>query len=278
MLTPDTLPSAIKKVLSQINDGEYPQAFEYLDGLLEDLQCSESTDITPYNIASVLVNCDKPKKLPFFLIEFISDLYQYEIENGNGDAMAALGGQYYDGGRGFVQSFSKAVELYKAAIEHGNGWAYECLGYCYYYGRHMEPDYEKAFKCFSHAALAGSLESLYRLGDMYLRGQYVDKDEREAFIIYNRCNQMIGDNGNDHIVGPVHLRLGSLFLDGIGTNPDPESALFHYNLAEIMLYRMVKDGNYMYKKSLRLAIEGQAKARALLANNIPKDEWIDEAI
>ena len=51
-----------------------------------------------------------------------------------------------------------------------------------------------------------------------------------------------------------------------------------YGLAEVMLYRMVRDGNYMYKKSLRLAIEGQARARALLARNIPEDEWIDEPI
>ena len=34
----------------------------------------------------------------------------------------------------------------------------------------------------------------------------------------------------------------------------------------------------MYKKSLRLAIEGQAKARAALADHIPADEWIDEPI
>ena len=59
---------------------------------------------------------------------------------------------------------------------------------------------------------------------------------------------------------------------------DPESALFHYNLAEVMLYRMVKEGDFMYKKSLRLAIEGQARARATLSHNIPTDEWIDEPI
>ncbi len=116
------------------------------------------------------------------------------------------------------------------------------------------------------------------IGDMYLRGQFVEKDEQEAFIIYNRCLNLMSDDDRSYIAGPVHLRLGNMYLDGIGTEQDAESALFHYNLAELMLYSMVKDGNCMYKKSLRLAIEGQAKARDMLSRNIPEDEWIDEPI
>ena len=34
----------------------------------------------------------------------------------------------------------------------------------------------------------------------------------------------------------------------------------------------------MFKKSLRLAIEGQSKARAILARDIPAGEWIDEPV
>ena len=136
-------------------------------------------------------------------------------------------------------------------------------------GDGVDQDYEKAFRYFSIGAHVGHLESMYKIGDMYLRGQYVDKDEEEAFVIYNRCFQMMSDDDRDYIAGPLHLRLGNMYLDGIGTNQDAENALFHYSVAEVMLYRMVRDGNYMYKKSLRLAIEGQAKARALLSQNIP---------
>ena len=192
--------------------------------------------------------------------------------------MGDLGGQYYDGGRGFEQSFSKAVQLYKLAAEHGCRWVYECLGYCYYYGRDMEPDYEKAFRYFSLGAHAGQLGCMYKIGDMYLRGQFVEKDESEAFIIYDRCLQLMNDDNRFYIAGPVNLRMGNMYLDGIGTDEDPEKALFHFSIAEITLYRMVKNGNYMYKKSLRLAIEGHEKARAILARNIPEDEWIDEPI
>ena len=271
----ETLFDTAKEVLAQINDGEFPEVYEYLDGILDD---EDFVAILPCDIANSLCKCDKPKKFPAFLVDFITGLYEYEIERGNSSAMLSLGGEYYDGGRGFEQSFPKAVRLYKMAAEQGNRWAYECLGYCYYYGRDMEPDYEQAFRCFSVGALAGHLESMYKLGDMYLRGQYVDKDEQEAFIIYNRCFQMMSDDDRGYVAGPLHLRLGNMYLDGIGTDQDPENALFHYGLAEVMLYRMVRDGNYMYKKSLRLAIEGQARARALLARNIPEDEWIDEPI
>ena len=89
---------------------------------------------------------------------------------------------------------------------------------------------------------------------------------------------MMDNNSSSYIAGPVHLRLGDMYLNGLGTEQDCESALFHYGLAEVMLYRMVKDGDYMYKKSLRMAIEGQAMARAQLTKNIPEAEWIDEQV
>ena len=274
-ISQETLYETTKAILAQVNDGEYPEVYEYLDSIWdEDL----FPTTPPFEIANRLTNCDKPKKFPAFLIEYITALFEYEIENGNSSAMLRLGGEYYDGGRGFEQSFSKAIHYFKMAAEHGNRWAYESLGYCYYYGRDMEPDYEKAFRCFSIGAHVGHLESMYKIGDMYLRGQYVDKDEEEAFAIYNRCFQMMSDDDRDYIAGPLHLRLGNMYLDGIGTNQDAENALFHYSVAEVMLYRMVRDGNFMYKKSLRLAIEGQTKARALLSQNIPEDEWIDEPI
>ena len=273
--TREVLCDETKKVLSEINDGEFPEAYEYLDRILNDDDIFEKT---PFEIATVLVKCDNPKLFPPFLIDYITALYEYEISEGNADAMCELGGYYYDGSRGFDQSFAKAVQLYKMSADRGNRYAYECLGYCYYYGRDMEPDYEKAFRCFALGAFAGRLESMYKIGDMYLRGQYVDRDEQEAFIIYNRCLQMMTDDDRDYISGPVHLRLGDMYMEGVGTNTDPEAALFHYNLAEFMLYRMVSNGNYMYKKSWRLAIDGQAKARAALSHRIPPDEWVDEPI
>ncbi len=76
---------------------------------------------------------DQPKRFPGCLIDLITGLFEMEIDNGNADAMNDLGSQYYDGNRGFEQSFEKAVRYYKMAAENGSRQAQENLGYCYYY-------------------------------------------------------------------------------------------------------------------------------------------------
>ena len=263
-----------RQVLAAINDGEFPQVYEYLDGITD---AQGNIEATPFEIATTLLECDKPKKLPAFLIDYLTELFEFEIDEGNADAMNDLGCQYYDGGRGFEQSFEKAVRLYKMAADHGNRQAMENLGYCYYYGRDMVPDYEKAFQCFAFGAFNGQLISLYKIGDMYRYGYYVEQNLQQALMIYHRCLAMMTNDDSKYVSGPVHLRLGDMYLNGLGTEKDCEAALFHYNVAEVMLYQMVKN-EYMYKKSLRQAIEGQAKAREELAKNIPEDEWIDEQV
>ena len=66
------------------------------------------------------------------------------------------------------------------------------------------------------------------------------------------------------VAGPVYPRLGKMFLYGLGTDKDPKSALICYQKAEAFLYDMVKNGDFMYRKSLQAAVEGQAKAREVL--------------
>ena len=255
-----------RKALSKLDSELFP---ETCDQLIKAM----TGDDRPFIVASNLVECDKPKDLPPFLVDYITMLYEVEIAAGNDHAMNNLGARYYIGNRGFRQDFNKAMELYNMAAEHGNRQAQENLGYCYYYGRDVEVDYEKAFHYFALGAFDGWLVSLYKIGDMYLHGHYVKKNEREAFFLYNRCLQMASDEDSKYVSGPVHLRLGNLCLNGIGTEKNLQQALLHYSLAEIMLLQMVQDGDYMYKKSLRDAIDGQAKARALLMEQLPGGEW-----
>ena len=266
MLNKDKLIEMTQSVRDMLDREQYPEAY----GLLKEAVENEDS---PFVIVSNLMECDKPKDFPAFLIEYITALYEAEIAAGNHHAMNNIGAHYYSGNRGFEQNFRKAVDLYNMAAEHGNRQAQENLGYCYYYGRDMDVDYEKAFHHFALGAFDGHLISLYKIGDMYLNGYYVKKNEREAFFIYNRCLQMAGDEDSRYISGPVHLRLGNMCLNGIGTEKNPQQALLHFNLAEIMLLQMVQDGDYMYKKSLRDAIEGQKKARALLMEKLPGGEW-----
>ena len=64
-----------------------------------------------------------------------------------------------------------------------------------------------------------------------------------------------------------------MFLNGLGTKPDAKAALVCYQKAESFLYDMVKDGDAMYKKSLQAAIDGQAKARVKLNEELPDNDW-----
>ncbi len=254
----------IQSVAAMLDREETPDCQTYLTRLLADAE-DEEIDDSPYEIAGTLLGLDRPLPLPPVLISFITDLYESEIADGNDEAMNDLGAQYYDGSRGFAQSYEKAMLLYQQAAARGNRQAQENLGYCYYYGRVGQPDYEKAFHCFALGAFDGHLISLYKIGDMYLNGLYVEQNEREAFCIFMRCIETMTPQAEGRVAGPVYLRLGRMFLNGLGTERDPRSALVCFQKAEVFLYDMVAGGDAMYRGSLRAAIDGQAAARAALA-------------
>ena len=260
-------------VLALLNRDEYPETFVYLCSFLEGTGAEEDT---LYDAAYTIVQLDEPKEFPDEVIALITKMFEIEIENGNADAMNDLGAQYYNGNRGFEQSFEKAVHLYEMAAENGSRQAQENLGYCYYYGRDGEPDYEKAFHYFALGAFDGHLVSLYKIGDMYLNGLYVPKNEKEAFFIFLRCIETMTEEAEERIAGPVYLRLGRMFLEGLGVSQNPKNALACYQKAELFLYDMVLSGDVMYKKSLEASIAGQRKARELLAAKLPAGTWTFE--
>lgn len=262
MINMDYVATEVQSILAMLDAGEFPGVYSYLAGILdEDGRVSDGPNV----IANTLMDLDRPLKFPEYLIGFIEDMYQLEIAEGSDDAMNDLGAQYYDGSRGFEQSFDKAVMYYQMAAAKGNRPAQENLGYCYYYGRDGMPDYEKAFHCFALGAFDGHLVSLYKIGNMYLNGLYVPKNEKEAFCIYAHCMDTMTQQAEGRVAGPVLLRLGGMFLDGVGTDEDAKSALVCFQKAESYLYDMVRNGNDMYRRSLAEAITGQARARKKLA-------------
>lgn len=271
-LIKDYLTNEVEKIIAMLDFEDFPEMHKYLASIMDEEGFVRTSS---YEIASSLIKCDEPQELPGFMIDFITDLYESEIADGNADAMNDLGSQYYDGSRGFEQSFEKAVNLYQQAAENGSRQAQENLGYCYYYGRNMDsPDYEKAFHYFALGAFDWHLISFYKIGDMYLNGYYVSKSEKEAVVIYMRCLETMTDEVAEIVAGPVYLRLGKMFLYGIGTKKDYKHALACYQRAEAFIYDMVAGGNVMYRKSLDAAIKGQDKAREKLMENLPDDEWV----
>ena len=239
-----------------------PETIDFFTSHMDD-------DLSSYELATSLVNCDKTSVMPRILFDFIVELYEDAISTGNADAMNDLGALYYDG-RGCNQDFTKAVFYYDAAAKNGNRQAQENLGYCYYYGRNMPVDYERAFHYFALGAFDGHLISLYKIGDMYQNGYYVDKNPTEAFNIYHRCIEMMTEEAAQLVAGPVFLRLGNCFLKGCGVEESAKNALLCFQQAERYLYDMVANGEVMYKKSLKAAVDGQEKAREKLAKKLPE--------
>ena len=137
------LTTAVYDTLALLEESEYPWIYGYLSSLTGD---DGEVTASPYTIATTLL-AQREAMYPSILSDFIVDLLQMEIEDENDDAMNTLGALYYDGKRGFEQSYERAVRYYTMAAELGNRLATENLGYCYYYGRAGEPDYEKAFHC-----------------------------------------------------------------------------------------------------------------------------------
>ena len=109
MIDAEYVSSEIQDVLVMLDVAELPETYRYLSSLLGD---DDVVSAPPYVIATTILGLDEPQRFPDFLIGFITDMFELEIAEGNDDAMNDLGAQYYDGSRGFEQSFEKAVQYY----------------------------------------------------------------------------------------------------------------------------------------------------------------------
>ena len=253
------------KLQIEVDEEERPQLANYLKNQ------SDGENLSSYDLACMLQKFDRDKDLPREIFDLIVSEYKLEIEKGNDEAMLNLGALYYIG-HGCEQDFTKAVYYYKMASKFGNRQAQENLGYCYYYGRSVRVDYEKAFHYFALGAFEGRAVSLYKIGDMYKNGYYVEKNLKEAFRLYERAYY----EGDEESYGPICLRLGDAYLNGEGVGPDYRKALEYYQQAEIYLYDMIKNGDYMYTNSLKAAVDNQDIARIRLSTLLDVREWTFE--
>lgn len=200
------------------------------------------------------------------IVPMILTGYKMGIAHESGSCANNLGALYYMGD--FVeQDYEKAAELYELAIQWGCDQSIINMGYIYEYGRIGEPDYAKAFEYYALvAALTQMSEALYKLGDMFSRGQSVKKDIAKAVQLWKRSYEKACSPVE---VAQPAIRLAPLYLDGspeAKIDADPMYALTLYQQAEIGLRIDIKQGASYYGKRLRQAIEGQEKARLRLDN------------
>lgn len=191
--------------------------------------------------------------------------YRYGIAQGSGTCANDLGALYYTG-RIFEQDFGSAAALYGIGTDLGCQQSIINLGYIYEYGRLGNADYTRAFECYSlAAALEPNCEATYKMGDMYARGQCVEKNMSRARMLWERSLELADSL---ELAAQPSARIAPLLIDYEGDNGgapyDPLRALGLYQQAEMGLRISIASGQLYYRKRLQEVLDGQERCRELL--------------
>lgn len=268
-MTNERLYELLTGILNAIDEEEYPEITEVISYNIGD---EGEVFEDAFAIACELHEADNAKVFPAVVADFLREVYLEEIENNNADAACNLGSLYYTGRIG-SRDFEQAVKYYTIAADGGCRAAQENLGYCYYYGRTGEKDYKKAFHYFALGAFDGHLNSLYKIGDMYRNGFYVDKSEIEAFRIYQHCLETLTEEALPLVGADIMMRMGDCYFDGVGVETDFRKALSFYQKAEELYYDRLMRGDYLIKRCYEKVIERQSQTRQALQNQLPSFDW-----
>lgn len=160
--------------------------------------------------------------------------YEIAAEQGHGFALNNLGALYSEG-RFVEKDTKKAMEYYIKSAETGCSEACCNLGYFYLYGKNNEVDYKKAYEYFSRGAMLGNdANCLYKLGDMYMHGDYVEKNPDIAFEFYIKSLDVLeeyGDTYVDEFTSDINYRIGKCLYEGIGVQQDKRRAMEYLEMA-----------------------------------------------
>jgi len=155
--------------------------------------------------------------------------------NGACHGLGALAlGDVYHKGRYVEQDFDQAILWYRTSLQASCLPAYDKLGLCFYYGHGFSKDYAKAFDTFIKWCAD---VNLVMLGDMYRKGEFVDKDERYAFMVYKKSyDDLISQMGETahwcSIYWTLSLRLGDCYFRGVGTKQNISEANKYFKQAK----------------------------------------------
>lgn len=211
----------------------------------------------------VVVNRNKQSAA---LIRALVDALGVGVETGHAECASQLGTMYFLG-MGVPTDHDRARQLYERASELGSAQGSVNLAYLYYYGRGVPEDLPRAYKLFARAALtANHPEALWKIGDMYRTGRFVEQDDLTAFTLYSRAYGITRKSSMR--ARPAH-HMADYLLRGIPghLDQDPRAALALYCEAEIGYYDQIDAGLSYYRPQLEQCLEGQAEARRGIARN-----------
>ena len=190
--------------------------------------------------------CDHHDRSEISMMDKVTSCYYFCMQHGMPKAALNLGTFYYSG-RFFEQDCN--------------------CGYCFYYGRHQEVDYAEAYKYFSLGALLyDDANCLYKLGDMFLNGYAVEKNEAYAFQLYLRAlDQAQMNDDQASAAADAQYRIGKCYLRGIGTEKDVEEAHVQLSFALLNYYKRRKTDEFargLIQKTKELIAEAQTELDA----------------
>ncbi|MBR4769204.1 MAG: sel1 repeat family protein [Lachnospiraceae bacterium] len=195
-------------------------------------------------------------------------LVKLGVKKGWPEALEALGYGSYGGNNVFPEDWAtseKCLLKLIATVKNPSPFYYNTLGYIYYYGRTTggKPDYVKAYQYFSVAAVHGVYEAMYKLADMLIAGKGVPKNEEAAALLIERVvretRDLIELEKYECKFADAALRLGRLFEDGIGREPNIELAYSMYLQADFAIKKRMEEGSWYGDRVVKQNIQKALK-------------------
>ena len=186
-----------------------------MDDLYETIQKAEAGNVKElWRVAWRIVWKERYRLIERDWLEWAVAYFEKAALHGLGDTMLDIGAMYSTG-RGVPQDRDKALYWYNQAAAILHPKAFRCLGYALNvpFGyldpneEKYEPDYRTAFGYFFKGAMLNEPNSIYKIGDMFLTGKYVDVDQVFALNLYHRSYDYI-ESDEDDSYASVCLRIG----------------------------------------------------------------------
>lgn len=118
--------------------------------------------------------------------------------------------------------YERAMEWYKKAAEHGESTSACSVGEMYLKGEGVQKDESKAFEWFQKAVDMGSVYGQYLLGKCYMEGTGVAKDIAKGIALYTESAEF-GSN--------AQYALGLCYLEGNGVKKDVNKGISYLEQA-----------------------------------------------
>lgn len=224
---------------------------------------NEIITIPPIRLAMELFDVETDKIMPTSIFLFIEKAFwDFREQWSERNVAFDLGRLYFEEIYGHVD-FVLAFENFSLAEEQQLGDAYRYLGMCHYLGLGTAVNYHKAYDAFIKMVLGKEdAVSLMYLGDMYRKGEHVEKDIAMANDLYYRAFRCAlgGEYQNRSIyIADIHLRMADSY--SIREDP-PESdliALSHYSDALVEFHAKKRTFQRNTDEGIALARKGQLK-------------------